>query len=289
MKYCDLHLHSQYSGGDLSCDELVKRAAKRNITAISLVDHNTIYGVKEIIEAGKKKGVEVVPGVEIYTDYKGKGLHLLGYDFDLDHPRLNQVLDDLQKQHAEDVQKAFEKLEEYGFNIDNKAIQKLPTKYLSVAAIISVLCSISENYKLIQKDCGRPDPDLFDIINKYFAKRSISPIIHTSLLTPDAIKLVKEAGGTAILAHPGHRLTWEEDTFILELKEEGLAGIEAISSYHNWHQVEHYQYFAKKHDLLITGGSDFHSETRSRGRIIDSMQDYMHIPYAIYENFKKHL
>ncbi|MBU0613308.1 PHP domain-containing protein [Patescibacteria group bacterium] len=286
MKYCDLHLHSHYSGGDLSCEELVDRAAERNITAIALADHNTIYGVAEMIVAGKKKGVEIVPAVEIYTEYKGKGLHLLGYNFDLDHLKLNQVLDNLQAQHVDNVKKAFAKLKEYGFSIDYKSIQSLPTKYISVAAIIDVLCGPPENYKIVQKDCGKPDPDLFEIINKYFAKRSLSPIIHSSLLTPDAIKLVKEAGGVAILAHPGHRLTWEEDTIILELKEEGLVGIEAISSYHNWHQVEHYQYFAKKHGLVITGGSDFHSETRSRGNIINSMQDYMHIPYAIYENFK---
>lgn len=289
MKYCDLHLHSHYSGGDLSCSELIERVVERDIAAVSLVDHNTIFGVKEMIEEGKKKNVEVIPGVEIYTDYKGKGLHLLGYNFDINDTRLNQVLDNLQKQHAEDVQKAFNKLGEYGFTVNLEAIQALPTKYLSVAAIISMLCSIPENFKLIQKDCGTPDPDLFDIINKYFAKRSFSPIIHSSLLTPDAIKLVTEAGGAAILAHPGHRLTWEEDTFILELKEEGLRGIEAISSYHNWHQTEHYQYFAMKHNLLITGGSDFHSETRSRGNIIDSMQDYINIPYAIYKNFKNNL
>ncbi|MBU2235835.1 PHP domain-containing protein [Patescibacteria group bacterium] len=286
MKYCDLHFHSHYSGGDLSCEELVERVAERNIKAIGLADHNTIFGVKEITEIAAKKEIDVLSAVEIYTEYKGKDLHLLGYGFDLDHPRLNQVLDGLQEQHYKDVQKTFGKLSEYGFSIDQKSIQSLPTKYISIAAIIDILCNNPDNYKLVQKDCGKPDPDLFEIINRYFAKRSLAPIIHTSLLTPDAIKLIKEAGGVAVLAHPGHRLTWEEDTIILELKEEGLAGIEAISSYHNWHQVEHYLYFAKKHSLVTTGGSDFHSETRSRGKIINSMQDYMHIPYAIYENFK---
>ncbi|MFA6525139.1 MAG: PHP domain-containing protein [Patescibacteria group bacterium] len=289
MKYCDLHFHSHYSGGDLSCEELVNRVVERNIMAISLTDHNTIFGVREIMEIGKKKGVEVVPGVEIYTEYKGKGLHLLGYGFDLEHPKLNQTLNSLQQQHLANIKKALDRLEEYGFTVDRKKIESLVTKYLSVAEIISMLTSFPENYKLIRKDCGKPDPDLFEIINKYFSKRSFCPIIHTSLLTPDAISLVNEAGGLAVLAHPGHKLTWEEDTIILELKEEGLAGIEAISPYHNWHQVEHYQYFAKKHDLLMTGGSDFHSETRARGNIVNSMQDYMKMPFTIYENLKKYL
>ena len=97
MKYCDLHLHSHYSGGDLSCAELVERMEERNTKAISLVDHNTIFGVKEITKLANAKNIKVVPGVEIYTDYKGKGLHLLGYGFDLDHPKLNKALDNLQE------------------------------------------------------------------------------------------------------------------------------------------------------------------------------------------------
>ncbi|MFA6272500.1 MAG: PHP domain-containing protein [Patescibacteria group bacterium] len=289
MKYCDLHFHSQYSGGDLSCEELVNRVVERNILAISLTDHNTIYGVKEIMAIGEKKGVAVVPGVEIYTEYKGKGLHLLGYGFNLDDQELNRTLNTLQQQHLANIKKALDRLEEYGFTVDRKKIDSLITKYLSVAEIIAMLSDFPENKELIRKDCGKPDPDLFEIINKYFAKRAFCPIIHTSLLTPDAISLVKNAGGLAVLAHPGHKLTWEEDTIILELKEEGLAGIEAISPYHNWHQVEHYQYFAKKHGLLMTGGSDFHSETRSRGNIVNSMQDYMKMPYTIYDNLKKYL
>lgn len=289
MKYCDLHFHSHYSGGDLDCEELVNRALDRNIMAISLTDHNTIFGVREIMKAGENKGIRVLPGVEIYTEYKGKGLHLLGYGFDLDNQKLNQVLDDLQNKHAANIQIALTRLEEYGFTVDKKKIETLNTKYLSVAEIISMLAGFPENNRLIQKDCGKPDPDLFEIINKYFSKRSFCPIIHTSLLTPDAINLIKSAGGLAVLAHPGHKLTWEEDTIILELKEEGLSGIEAISPYHNWHQVEHYQYFANKHNLLMTGGSDFHSETRSRGNIVNSMQDYMKIPYTIYNNLTKHL
>ena len=257
--------------------------------AISLTDHNTIFGVKEIMTIGKQKGVAVVPGVEIYTDYKGKGLHLLGYGFDLDNQELNRTLNTLQQQHLANIRKALDRLEEYGFTVDRGKIDSLITKYLSVAEIIAMLSSFPENKELIRKDCGKPDPDLFEIINKYFSKRSFCPIIHTSLLTPDAISLVKNAGGLAVLAHPGHKLTWEEDTIILELKEEGLSGIEAISPYHNWHQVEHYQYFAKKHSLLMTGGSDFHSETRSRGNIVNSMQDYMKMPYTIYDNLKKYL
>jgi hypothetical protein len=289
MKYCDLHFHSHYSGGDLSCTELVNRAVERDIMAIALTDHNTIFGVREIMAIGEKKGVAVVPGVEIYTDYKGKGLHLLGYGFDLDDRKLNSTLDTLQQQHLMNIKKALDRLEEYGFTVDRKKIDSLITKYLSVAEIITMLSGVPENKEIIRKDCGKPDPDLFEIINKYFSKRSFCPIIHTSLLTPDAISLIKNAGGLAVLAHPGHKLTWEEDTIILELKEEGLSGIEAISPYHNWHQVEHYQYFAKKHSLLMTGGSDFHSETRSRGNIVNSMQDYMKMPYTIYDNLRKYL
>jgi len=83
MKNTDLHLHSNYTEGDLSPKDLIKRAKKENLTVISLTDHNVIDGIPEAARAGEQSGIIVIPGVEIYTKFQGKNLHLLGYNFDL--------------------------------------------------------------------------------------------------------------------------------------------------------------------------------------------------------------
>lgn len=284
-EYADLHLHSHYSEGSLSCSEIIQQAKRRKIKVLSLTDHNGIEGVSEITEWGKKAKIKVIPGVEIYTTYQRRKLHLLGYGFRPDDQNLNKTLKKLQTIHREDIQSSFSKLISRGFSINLADFKKLKSKYVGQAQIVFLLNKSPKNRKIIKRDLKTSQPDLFRIINYYFSKKGKAPLPESSIPIHKAIKLIKGAGGMAVLAHPGQKLMWEDDYVILELKKFGLDGIEVLSPYHHWHQIEHYQHFVKKNKLIMTGGSDFHSELPDKSSIVKSQWDYFQIPKKLVNNF----
>jgi len=296
MKYIDLQMHSTYSDGDLTPVQIINRAKKENLAVISVTDHNTIDGVALAIKAGKQKNIAVIPGVEIYTEFGGKKLHLLGYNFDLKNKELNELLWQSQVHHLEWAKKSLKKMADLGFQIDFSDLEKLKTKHLGFRHLKTIV----EKYKTNQEKMTREikpqfkEPTLFEFINFYFAegKPAHVPDINMPITTPQAIAAIILAGGLPILAHPGQQLSWQDDHLISELKNAGLRGLEVLSPYHNWHQTEHYQKLANDLDLVITGGSDFHGDLVDKTlktQFVHSAWDYFKVPYAVYENLKKYL
>jgi predicted metal-dependent phosphoesterase TrpH len=296
MKYIDLHLHSTYSDGDLLPRQLVERAKKESLAVISLTDHNTIDGVIKAQESGKKEKILVIPGVEIYTEFSGKRLHLLGYNFDLKDKNLNDLLWQSQVHHLEWAKKSLKKMAEAGFQIDFSDLENLKSKYCGFRHLKSIVEKYETNVQKMVVDIHPQfaEPTLFEFINFYFADGKYAHIPEMNILidTTLAIKTISAAGGFPVLAHPGQQLSWEDDHLISDLKDAGLRGLEILSPYHNWHQNEHYQKLANDLGLVATGGSDFHGDLVDRtlkNQFIHSAWDYFKIPYSIYENFKKHL
>lgn len=296
MKYIDLQLHSVYSDGELLPRQLVERAKKENLAVIALTDHNTIDGVTKAQEAGIKEKIEVIPGVEIYTEFSGKRLHLLGYNFNLEDKNLNDLLWQSQVHHLEWAKKSLKKMAEMGFQIDFSDLEKIKSKYCGFRHLKTIVEKYKSNIQKMVADI-RPqfsEPTLFEFINFYFADGKFAhiPEMNMSIDTILAIKTISGAGGLPVLAHPGQQLSWSDDGLISKLKDAGLKGLEVLSPYHNWHQTEHYQKIANDLDLVITGGSDFHGDLVDfslKHQFVKSAWDYFRVPYAIYENLKKHL
>ncbi|MFZ5364283.1 MAG: PHP domain-containing protein [Patescibacteria group bacterium] len=296
MKYIDLQLHSVYSDGELLPRQLVECAKKENLAVIALTDHNTIDGVTKAQEAGTKEKIEVIPGVEIYTEFSGKRLHLLGYNFNLEDKNLNDLLWQSQVHHLEWAKKSLKKMAEMGFQIDFSDLEKIKSKYCGFRHLKTIVEKYKSNIQKMIADI-RPqfsEPTLFEFINFYFADGKFAhiPEMNMSIDTILAIKTISDAGGLPVLAHPGQQLSWSDDHLISELKDAGLKGLEVLSPYHNWHQTEHYQKIANDLDLVISGGSDFHGDLVDfslKHQFVKSAWDYFRVPYAIYENLKKHL
>lgn len=113
----DLHLHSTASDGTYSPEQIIERAHELGFTTISLTDHDTIAGIKQAIIKGKQLGVEVIPGLELNTDYNGQEIHVLGYYFDLTNPGLLTCLDNLKRAREYRVEGIVKKLRSIGIDI----------------------------------------------------------------------------------------------------------------------------------------------------------------------------
>lgn len=286
-KFIDLHFHSHFSGGCLAPADLVKRAKINNFSVICLTDHNTVAGIPEFLAQTKKSNILGLPGVEIYVTYKKHLLHLLAYNINYNDLELNSVLKKLCQKRINLINQTIKKLNLRGLRL--KFFSTSDKHYPDVTAITNQLINNPKNLALVRKITKRLTPDLFTLINAFLAKKGLVYLPETSLPIELALKLIRRVKGVPILAHPGQQLRWSEDKIILELKKLGLKGIEALTPYHNWHQIEHYQEFARVNKLLITGGSDYHCDIPQNNILIKKSTDYFRVPLALFNQLKPYL
>lgn len=262
----DLHIHSYYSDGVYSPKELTQKAKNLGIDTLALTDHNCIDGLDDFFSTANEFGLNAIPGIEIYTHYKDKQLHILGYDFDIHDKDLNKALKKLQKKHILQIRTTVKILQQDGWNIDEKKVFNTKAAYIGSSNIAGVLKKDPQNWERIKKDFNPPLPKLrrakkiipiTEIIAKYFFKDK-QIYFESEITASKAINLLKNAGGKVVLAHPGQQLSWKDEDIIVELKNLGLDGIEAITPHHSWQEIEHWQIIARELDLTITAGSDFH-------------------------------
>lgn len=266
MGLIDLHIHSCCSDGVLTPFEIVDQAKKNHVDMISITDHDCIDAyTPSFLDYARKKDISVVYGVEISTHYQGVGFHVLGYQFDIHNPKLNEKLYTLKNARHIYLKEVSKKLEELGYivYVDELSQFKIVTK----AHIASHIVQNKENEKLLLRDFGHvPQRGEFieTLMNEgcqaYVKKESITPM--------EASRLIKEAGGMVVLAHP---VCYEhEDHINVEsithlVKEMNADGIEAIYMYidqknNKINDIEKWKNFALKNHLLYTMGSDFHMD-----------------------------
>lgn len=287
-KFIDLHQHSLYSEGALSPQQLVESALKNNLAVIAIADHNTIAGSKILLKTSPKT-LRALSGVELYTKYKEQSFHLLGYNFNLHYDELISALTDLEKKHLKAARHCVKNLNKIGFVIDWEKVNQTQSRYIGHGHIVHALEKNPKNLKKLRKFIQQDGRlSFFSVVNALFSKNRPAYLEETNLPIEQAIRLIKKAGGIAVLAHPGQQLSWEKDYYIKILKAMGLQGLEVISPYHNWGQIEHYQKMALNLNLVMTGGSDFHCNINFTGReILKNQWDYFRVPYKIFLDFEK--
>ncbi len=289
MSSIDLHIHSVYSEGALSCRQIVERAKQHDISVIALTDHNVLDGNQEMMDEGERAGLTILSGVEIYSEFESKQLHLLGYNFRLEQSPLTDALSKLQLEHASRVRVALNQFASQGFRVEPDHLFDSPSKYLGFSHIFSHLEQWPENVERIATDIGSRQATLFQKIDAYFGPGRLCSLPQSTLPIEQAIQLVHGGGGIAVLAHPGQQLLWTNDHIIAQLKTKGLDGIEVFSPYHTWHHIEHYLKLASALGLHITGGSDYHSNFFPVDAPIQNQWDYFRVPMSVYEQLKPSL
>lgn len=248
MKYADLHMHTKASDGLHAPAENVRMAKQAGLSAIAITDHDTTAGVKEAIQEGKKLGIEVVPGVEISTSAKGQDVHILGYFIDLDDAQFASRLEDLRQARNRRNDKLIQRLNQLGIEITMEEVH---------AGVKSEDESVGRPHfadVLIQKGYVASLKEAFDV---YLGKEG-KAYVNTERNRPHhAIEWIKQAGGAAVIAHPG---LYADDQLVEEIIEQGADGIEVYHADHSKNDEARYLKLAEKHQLIITAGSDFHGE-----------------------------
>ncbi len=267
MKNFDLHMHSYYSkDGELSPKALISLAKQRDLKVIALSDHDSMQGIDEMIEEGMKEGIRVIPAIEFTTLFEdGSDCHLLGYNFDYKQ----NYFQTLHKTCEELVNNAFhERVEKlravYGVQIDEKQVRKdagdkNPWFLMCDRMFNDPAHAEIEDFKEYKKGGSRSDPAP---VNFFWDKCQLGSPLYVRVEFPsmkETIERIHQAGGIAVLAHPFNKFYKRED-LLKTVMEYGIDGIEAYSNYHNEEQSLFYAEFAKKNNLLITCGSDFHGK-----------------------------
>lgn len=246
MKYADLHIHSSFSDGCLSPEEIVEEAKNKKISFISITDHDTISS--QYVTRMKIDNLEIIPGVEFSALYKECEIHILGYYIDLDNKLLNDVLDSLKKLRVERAKEIAKKLSYHNIHIDIEKMLKNEKAVIGRGNIASEM--IEKGYVC----------NYGEAFYKYLMKGKMAYVKGEKKDYKEILNVIRSSNGIAVLAHPGKIYRSANlELMIKDLKCYGLQGIEVYHPSHTRNQINSFYNLSKKYKLLITGGSDFHN------------------------------
>lgn len=257
----DLHLHTTFSDGSSTPDEIVKGAAKLGFEVISITDHDTVDGVTEAVESGLNYGIEVIPGIEISCSYETGNIHILGYFIDHKNPLFLDLLNQLKLTRTKRMKDMIEKLNKSGIKLD-------PDRFFEESTAVSIGRLHLAMYMVRKKFVG----SLYEAFECYIGDGKPAYIKIDAFNLEKGIALITQNGGIAVYAHPGKT---NRDDLIPELVRYGIRGIEIYSPAHSLEQICHYLKMAQEEGLLVTGGSDYHGYKKNNrliGKIRVSME-----------------
>ncbi|UCG52727.1 MAG: PHP domain-containing protein [Candidatus Latescibacterota bacterium] len=267
----DLHMHSTFSDGLITPAKLVDMAVEEGLAAISLTDHDCLDGVNEMLAAGRKKNIEILTGVELSSEFKGRDLHILGYGVDPNHPEFQDMLKRFRDTRHKRGLKIIEKLDKLGVSIDAEEVMAKSGKGSlgrpHIAAVLAERGYVSTPVQAFDRYIAEGGP-------AYVPKYKMTP--------SEAIKYIRMAGGLAFVAHPGIFLENIDEMYAL--LEEGFDGVEVYHPKHSSEIEKELTMIAEDYGLLISGGSDYHGFT-TRDLPIGALD----IPYEILQKIKDRL
>ncbi len=272
----DLHTHTTFSDGTYTPEEIIKLCHKSNLKAIAITDHDTIDGIKYARDIAKELNIELVEGIEFSADYKGIEIHVLGYFLDIENKELLSLLEDLKISRDKRNKELIKKLNDIGLDISFDYVKSLSNGGLITKAHFGKA--------IVKKGYAKTMKDAF---NLYLGKGKPAYVSRVLISYKDAIKYILNAGGIPVLAHPMiYKLSDKDlEIAIKDLKDSGLKGIECYYPSNSLSQTNFLLSLAKKYDLKVTAGSDFHGENRpdvALGNIFLGKQ----IDYEILEDLK---
>jgi predicted metal-dependent phosphoesterase TrpH len=251
----DLHNHSTCSDGLLSPTELIELAARTGADAIALTDHDTIDGLAEAQTAAKVTGIGFVPGVEISVSWGDTTLHVVGLQVDASAPSLAAGLEAIRTGRFARAEKIAAALAQLG-------IEGTFAGAYALAENKQMLGRTHFARHLVQSGVVKDIQAAFD---KYLAKGKPAYVSHRWASLEDAVRWIRESGGTAVLAHPGrYKLKpMMRDEMLADFKRLGGEAIEVVTGSHRPEEYAHWQRLALENGFLASRGADYHGPGES--------------------------
>lgn len=274
-KTIDLHIHTSVSDGSYSPSELVRHAKECGLSAIAVTDHDAVEGCAEAVAAGRELGIEVVPGIEISTKYRG-AVHLLGYCVDIDSPALQEVLDWIVRDRDARNEKIAEMM----------AADGLPVSYAEMQQRFGTVIG-RPHFARILVELGLA-ADVNDAFARYVNKGEKYYVGRSFLSIERCHEIILAAGGLPVLAHPfQYKLDGAGRRELIEhCISLGLRGMECRYSGYTKEQEDYLEALADEYGLLKTGGSDFHGSSKPAIRL-GTGKGRLCVPYSYLEELKK--
>ena len=281
-KIIDLHIHTNVSDGSLSPNEVIDTAIRNGAKVIAIADHDTVDAyTDELFDYAEKQNLILIPAVEISTKSKKCGIHVLGYNFDLNDVNFRKKLNSLRNARHDYLYNVAAKIEELGYIINTHELDKIEA--VTKAHIAMDVISNDKNSELLLNNFGHI-PSKGEFIETVMNEGCPAYVKKASITPKEAAELIRSAGGKVVLAHPV-AYKYEDgltDEDILELVRDMKAeAIEANYLYvdRNDNKIDecsHWRKFAEDNNLVCTVGSDFHFEDGLRP-LIGFVNDEMDI------------
>jgi len=263
MKFADLHLHTHFSDGTFSPEELAGYGQRFGFTALALTDHDSVEGCVRMAEVCGKAGIEFISGTELTAEHNGTELHLLGYLVDTRNEKLLGDIARFQAVRQDRIREMVSRLNELHVPLEAEMVFALANckspgrPHVARALVKAGLCkSLDEAFERFLKK-NRP---------AWVPKAKMSAL--------EGVELIHQAGGLAVMAHPGLNRT---DDVIPALVDAGLDGIECFHTKHSTATSARYLEMADKFHLLVTGGSDCHGFSKGKPLIGTVKLPYEHV------------
>jgi len=276
-RFVDLHVHTTFSDGFLTPTEAVKLAGAAKMKAVAITDHDTIDGVPEALSQGTRSRIEVIPGVEIGCETPQGTMDILGYYVDIASPTLEHRLRWMREKRLERIPRILDKLHDLGIDVSLDEVLEIADEG-----------SVGRPHvarAIVRKGYAKTIGDAFD---RCLGRHSPAYVSRNRIGPAAAIEIIRNAGGVPVLAHPttlkagtGSQL----DVIVARLVREGLLGMEILHSDYDAHTSTNLRRLAEKHNILVTGGSDFHGDPDS-GISVGTGTGELRVPYRYAQQLK---
>lgn len=247
----DLHTHSTASDGSLSPSELVNYAHSKGIQVLALTDHDCVDGILEAQEEAKKIGLTFIPGIEISVDWPTGEFHLLGLGLKNQSSELKKIIDFVEQERVNRNVLMAQKLQECGINITyEELVEHFHTENLGRPHFAELM---------VQKGYIKQRQQAFDL---YFAKDRKCYVDRKGAPLEESVKAIKKSGGIPVQAHPmSMYVSWGKmENTMIEIQSAGVQGLEAYHPGVRLSEALRLEELARKLDMIVTAGSDFHGE-----------------------------
>lgn len=251
--YIDLHVHSNCSDGTFSPSQLVEYALEKGLQAIALTDHDTTEGIEEARAAAQNTYLQVIPGIELSTAFLGRDIHILGLNIDPENTYFQEKIKAFQQEREQRNRTMISRMQKEGLRITwQDMADNFPDSIWTRAHFARFLADTGQVHTLAEA------------FNRFLGDHAPCFVPRNKVTPLEAVKMIHQGKGKAVLAHPLlYHLTEEQlEELVQSLVQSGLDGIEAIYSTNTGLDEVRMRQLAKKYGIFITGGSDFHGSNK---------------------------